>query len=108
MPFDPHHIPKCCLLSLGFSSYLLGAVEPWVTQALSGDHVTDAVITVAAVVFTILAVSAVGAANLTPTARTKNFTISAFNKKQYVSLCNSYTKNRPWKEHFEEVNVTLV
>lgn len=44
----------------------VGAVEARVTQALPGDHVTDAVETVAAVVLAVLAVRAVGAAHLAP------------------------------------------
>lgn len=42
------------------------AIKPGVTQALSGNNMTDAIKTMAAVVFTVLTIRAVGAAHLTP------------------------------------------
>lgn len=55
---------------------LLGAIKARVTQALSGDNVTDAIKTVAAVVLTVLAVCAVGAAHLAPVTHTRNAVIT--------------------------------
>lgn len=52
----------------GFHSRdLLCPVKSWVTQALSGGNVTDAVKTVAAVILTVIPISPVGTAHLTPT-----------------------------------------
>lgn len=55
---------------------LLGAIKPRVTQALSGDNVTDAVKTVTAVVLTVLAVHAIGAAHLAPITHKRNVMIT--------------------------------
>lgn len=41
-------------------------VKSWVTQALSGGNVTDAVKTVAAVILTVIPISSVGTTHLTP------------------------------------------
>lgn len=42
------------------------AIKPGVTEALSGNNMTDAIKTMTAVVFTVLAICAIGAAHLTP------------------------------------------
>lgn len=55
---------------------LLRAVKAGVAQALSGDHVTDAVKTMTAVVFTVLTIGAVGAAHLTPVTRTESVSVT--------------------------------
>lgn len=56
----------------------VGAIKSWVTQALSGDNVTYAVKTVTAVVLTVLAVRAVGAALLAPVPSPAGVTVRAF------------------------------
>lgn len=55
----------------------VGAIKARVTQALSGDNMTDAVETVTAVVLTVLAVRAVGAAHLTPVPNPAGVTVRA-------------------------------
>lgn len=55
----------------------VGAIKPRVTQALSGDNVTDAVETVTAVVLTVLAIRAVGAAHLAPVPSPARVTVRA-------------------------------
>lgn len=56
----------------------VGAIKPWVTQTFSSDNVTDAIKTVTAVVLTVLAICAIGAAHLTPVANPARVTVRAF------------------------------
>lgn len=55
----------------------VGAIKSRVTQALSGDNMTDAVKTVTAVVLTVLAICAVGAAHLAPVPNPARVTVGA-------------------------------
>lgn len=66
----------CCFLGMMLSYDLLGAMKPWVTQALSCDNMTDAIETVATVVLTVLAVCAIGATHLTPIKHRRNVMIT--------------------------------
>lgn len=59
---------------------LLGAIKPRVTQALSGDNMTDAIKTVTAVVLTVLTIRAVGAAHLAPITHRRNAMITVISK----------------------------
>lgn len=75
---------------LSFSGYemsydLLGAIKSRVTQALSGDNMTDAVKTVTAVVLTVLAIGAVRAAHLAPMTHTRNAMIIVIFKIPSIS-----------------------
>ncbi len=74
---------------------LLGAIKPWVTQTFSSDKVTDAIKTVTAVVLTVLAICAIGAANLTPITHKRNAMITVIFKlsspRHYHSGANSIT-----------------
>lgn len=73
---------------------LLGAIKPRVTQALSGDNMTDAIKTVTAVVHTVLAICAIGAKHLTPITHKRNamitviFKISSMSHRYYHSVEN--------------------
>lgn len=58
------------------SQDLLCAIKSRVTQALSGDNMTDAVKTVTAVVLAVLPICAVGAAHLAPIAHKRNVMIT--------------------------------
>lgn len=64
---------------------LLGSIKSRVTQALSGDNMTDAVITVTAVVLTVFAIRAVGAAYLTPIEQRRNAMITVIIKLSSLS-----------------------
>lgn len=64
---------------------LLGAIKSGVTEALSGDNVTDAVITVTAVVLTVLSICSVGAAHLAPIAHRRNVVITVILKLSRMS-----------------------
>lgn len=64
---------------------LLSAIKPWVTQALSGDNMTEAVKTVTAVVLTVLAISAIGAAHLAPITHKRNVMITVIFKLSSMS-----------------------
>lgn len=55
---------------------LLCAIKPGVTEALSGNNMTDAIKTMTAVVFTVLAICAIGAAHVTPITHRKNVLIT--------------------------------
>lgn len=55
----------------------VGAIKPRVTQALSGDNMTDAIKTVTAVVHTVLAICAIGAKHLTPVPDPARVTVRA-------------------------------
>lgn len=55
----------------------VGAIKSRVAQALSGDNMTDAVKTVTAVILTVLAICAVGAAHLTPVPNPASVTVRA-------------------------------
>lgn len=59
---------------------LLGAIKPRVTQALSSDNMADAVETVTAVVLTVLAIRAIGAAHLAPIAHKRNAMITVISE----------------------------
>lgn len=73
------------ILGYEVSYDLLGPIKSWVTQALSGDNMTNAVKAVTAVVLTVLAVGAVGAAHLTPTTHRKNAVITVITKLDKMS-----------------------
>lgn len=73
------------LVSCEVSCYLLSAIKPRVAQALSCDNMTDPVKTVAAVVLTVLAISAIGATHLTPVIQKKNATITVIFKLSSMS-----------------------
>lgn len=64
---------------------LLGAVKPRVTQALSGDNMTDAVVAVTAVVLAVLAVRAIRAAHLAPITHERNAVITVIFKLSGMS-----------------------
>lgn len=70
---------------------LLGAIKYRVTQALSGDNMTDAVKTVTAVVLTVLAVCAVGAAHLAPITHKRNVLITVIVKLSSVQVTDIIT-----------------
>lgn len=70
---------------------LLGAIKSRVTQALSGDNMTDAVKTVTAVVLTVLAVCAVGAAHLAPITHKRNVLITVIVKLSSVQVTDIIT-----------------
>lgn len=55
----------------------IGAIKAWVTQALSGDNMTDAVEAVAAVVLAVLAIRAIRAAHLAPVPNPAGVTVRA-------------------------------
>ncbi len=73
---------------------LLGAIKPRVAQTLSGDNMTDAVKTVTAVVLTVLAICAIGAAHLAPITHKRNamitviFKLSSMSHRHYHSAEN--------------------
>lgn len=55
----------------------VGAMKPWVTQALSSDNMTDAIKAVAAVVLAVLTICAIGTAHLTPVPNPARVTVRA-------------------------------
>lgn len=55
----------------------VGPIKPRVTQALSGDNMTNTIKTVTAVVLTVLAIRAVGATHLTPVPNPAGVTVRA-------------------------------
>ena len=67
-------------------------MKPRVAEALSGDDVTDAVETVAAVVLAVLAVRPVGAAHLAPVAHRRNVVITVM--LQLSSVSHSHHHHR--------------
>lgn len=73
---------------------LLGAIKPGVTQALSGDNMTDAVKTVTAVVLTVLAISAIGATHLAPITHKRNAMITVIFKLSTMSQTLSQCRKK--------------
>lgn len=69
---------------------LLGAIKPWITQALSRDNMAHAIKTVTAVVLTVLSVSAIGAAHLAPITHQRNVVITVISKLSSVSIIQHY------------------
>lgn len=71
----------------------VGAIKPRVTQAVSGDNMTDAIKTVTAVVFTVLTICAIGTAYLTPVPNPARVTVRALamNRVAVVTIFASGT-----------------
>lgn len=86
-----------CFSGYEVSYDLLGSIKSRVTQAFSGDNMTDAVITVTAVVLTVFAIRAIGAAHLAPITQRRNamitviITLSSMSHGHYHSAENGIT-----------------